>query len=68
MYIDQLIIKGYKKFEKFDIEFNKEINVIIGENESGKSTILEAIDIVLNQKVFNTGSGTFEQYFTTKKH
>ena len=43
-YIKRVTIEGLKKFEHFDIEFDKNINVIIGENESGKSTILEAIN------------------------
>lgn len=63
MYIKQLIIKGYKKFSEFTIDFNKNLNVLIGENESGKSTVLEAIDIVLNQKYFINSTGIFEQYF-----
>lgn len=45
------------------MNFNKEYNVIIGDNEAGKSTILEALDIVLNQKLFNYESSNFEQYF-----
>ncbi|KMY31422.1 hypothetical protein ACZ11_04005 [Lysinibacillus xylanilyticus] len=62
MYIKQLKIWGFKKFETFDLEFNEHINVIIGENEAGKSTILEAIDIVLNQRLFNN-TNNFEKYF-----
>ncbi|TBL78455.1 ATP-dependent nuclease [Paenibacillus thalictri] len=63
MYIEQVKIKGFKKFKDFTIEFKKSINVLIGENEAGKSTILEAIDIALNQKIFNT-TNNFEKYFT----
>lgn len=54
MYIERIIIKGFKKFKYFEIELNKNINVLIGENEAGKSTILEAIDVVLNQRIFNS--------------
>ena len=43
-YIKSLTIEGLKKFEHFNIEFDKNINIIIGENEAGKSTILEAIN------------------------
>lgn len=49
-YISNLTIQGYKKFEYIEIEFNKGKNILVGENEAGKSTILEAINIVLNQK------------------
>lgn len=51
--IKKLVIKGFKIFEDFEIEFNNGMNILIGDNESGKSTILEAIDIVLNKKYAN---------------
>ncbi len=51
--IKKLVIKGLKIFEDFEIEFNNGMNILIGDNESGKSTILEAIDIVLNKKYSN---------------
>lgn len=44
-----LHLQNFKKFESFDISFNEKINILVGENESGKSTIIEAINIVLNQ-------------------
>ncbi|MBW7476287.1 AAA family ATPase [Paenibacillus oenotherae] len=62
MYIEHLKIRGFKKFSTFNIDFNKHINVLIGENEAGKSTILEAIDIVLNQRLFNSTNNS-EKYF-----
>ena len=51
--IKRMNIIGFKKFKKFNIEFNDDINIIIGDNESGKSTLLEAIDVVLLQKYRN---------------
>ncbi len=48
MHIKRAIIIGYKKFEKLDLTFRPDINIIVGDNESGKSTILEAIDICLS--------------------
>lgn len=42
-------IWGMKKFDYIKIPFNPQMNIIVGENESGKSTILEAINIVLHQ-------------------
>lgn len=47
--LSALHLKNFKKFESFDISFNEKINILVGENESGKSTIIEAINIVLNQ-------------------
>ena len=48
MYIKKVHIENFKRFHKsFDIEFNQGINIIVGDNESGKSTILEAIYLAL---------------------
>lgn len=58
MYLQKLKILGYKKHRDYEITFNNKINILIGENEAGKSTILEAIDIVLNQKYFNNMDGS----------
>ena len=38
-YIKSLTIEGLKKFEHFNIEFDKNINIIIGENENHDETI-----------------------------
>ena len=49
MIIEKMKIINFKKFygEK-DIIFNEDFNVIIGNNESGKSSILLALDLVLS--------------------
>ncbi|MBC1945377.1 AAA family ATPase [Listeria booriae] len=52
-HIKRMHIHGLKKFKDIDIEFNEKTNILVGENESGKSTILEAINIVLNQQYRN---------------
>jgi putative ATP-dependent endonuclease of OLD family len=41
-------IQNFKKFNEFSIKFNNTLNLLIGDNEAGKSTILSAIDIVLS--------------------
>ncbi|MEZ8808661.1 ATP-dependent nuclease [Vibrio atlanticus] len=49
MYIDKVNIYNYKCYEgKFTIEFNNEVNILVGDNEAGKSTILEAINLALS--------------------
>ena len=48
MNIKKIIIENYKCFNgKFSFEPNKGLNIIVGNNESGKSTILEAIHLAL---------------------
>lgn len=47
--IKSIHIEGFKKFQQFDMSFNEKMNILVGENEAGKTTILEAIKLVLNQ-------------------
>ncbi len=47
--IEQIYIKNFKAFEKETIPIEKH-NIIIGENDAGKSTILQALDIFFNQE------------------
>ncbi|AXF55304.1 ATP-dependent nuclease [Salicibibacter kimchii] len=48
MTIKKIIIENFKGFEgKFLIDFNSGLNVLVGNNEAGKSTILEAIHLAL---------------------
>ena len=46
MMIKKLLIKNYKSIEEVVIEMRSDVNIFVGENDSGKSTILEAISIV----------------------
>lgn len=49
MLIKKIKIKNFKKFkDEITIDFNDDFNIIIGNNESGKSTILQAIELVLS--------------------
>lgn len=44
-FIKKLKLINFKKFKNLEIELNKGINTIIGDNEAGKSTILDAIEL-----------------------
>ena len=46
--IESIYINNFKAFEKETFMLNKD-NLLIGENDSGKSTILQALDIFFNQ-------------------
>ena len=48
MYLKRLKLKNYRLFPEVDILFQQGMNVLIGKNSSGKSTILEAIDFLLS--------------------
>ncbi|GAA6152823.1 AAA family ATPase [Pseudoteredinibacter isoporae] len=48
MIIDRLVIKNFKSYKGVhEFRFNKKTNILVGNNEVGKSTILEAIHIAL---------------------
>jgi putative ATP-dependent endonuclease of OLD family len=48
MNIEKVNIENFKCFYgKFSIQFNQGINILVGDNEAGKSTILEAINLAL---------------------
>lgn len=49
MYIKKIIIENFKCFKgRFPLELNSGLNILVGDNEAGKSTILEAIHLVLS--------------------
>ncbi|RWY72350.1 ATP-dependent endonuclease [Rhizobium leguminosarum] len=48
MYIEKVKIKNFKCFEDwFEVALNEGVNIIVGNNEAGKSTLLEAIHLCL---------------------
>lgn len=56
--INKIKLKNFKRFRCSQIEFNNDLNVIVGDNESGKSSILQAIDMVISgstTKIKNIG-------------
>ena len=44
--IKKIKLINYKRFKNYTIEPKQRVNVLAGDNEVGKSSILEAIDIV----------------------
>jgi len=39
---------NFKRFKTFEVVLDPKLNIIVGDNESGKSTLLEAVDITLS--------------------
>jgi len=78
MNMKKIKIEGYKTFHKFELDLNKTLNIIVGDNETGKSSLLEAINLVLscqldgrniqyelNPYIFNTDM--VKRYFEAQK-
>ena len=47
-YITKIKLLNFKKFTSIEIPFKEDLNLLIGDNEAGKSTILSAIDLVIS--------------------
>lgn len=51
MYISELSIENFRSFdENTTVYFNEGTNVIIGQNNAGKTTIIKALDLLFNNK------------------
>lgn len=51
MYIKKIVVKNYKLLQDVTIPLNPDVNIFIGDNDSGKSTILEALCILTTGKL-----------------
>ncbi|MBY3054407.1 MULTISPECIES: ATP-dependent nuclease [Rhizobium] len=47
MHIAKVIIKNYRTLQTTTVALNKHLNIIVGDNECGKSTLLEAVHLAL---------------------
>jgi putative ATP-dependent endonuclease of OLD family len=48
VHVKSIKLINFKKFRDDYLEFNDDVNIFVGDNNAGKSTILEALEIVLN--------------------
>ena len=60
MYLSKLKLKNFRKYKELDVPFKKGLNVLIGENDSGKTAIIDSIRILL-------GTQSHEYYFITEQ-
>ncbi len=49
--IERIVIEGYRLFARLDLKPSPGMNIVVGDNESGKSTLLEAIALALTGKI-----------------
>lgn len=47
-FIQKIKLFNFKRFEEFSVELDEKLNLFIGDNDSGKSSVLLAIDITLS--------------------
>jgi len=51
MCIERVIVKNYRALASANIPLRPDFNIIVGDNESGKSTLLEAINLALRCQI-----------------
>ncbi len=49
--IRKVAIRNYRGFRSFDLELTPGLNVLVGQNDTGKSTLIEAINLALTGRV-----------------
>lgn len=54
MYIKKIKLENYRNYKEIELEFDKNVNIILGENAQGKTNLIEAIYISSMGKSFRT--------------
>ncbi len=54
MLITSLKLQNFRNYDELNLDFNKDVNVIYGDNAQGKTNILEAIFVTSIGKSFRT--------------
>lgn len=49
--IERIVVRGYRLFQDFEMQPREGLNIVVGGNEAGKSTLLEAIALALTGRV-----------------
>src|SRR5450759_5119371 len=49
--ITRIIVRNYRCLKDLDFTPQEDMNIIIGDNEAGKSTLLEALSLVLSGRI-----------------
>lgn len=72
MRIEKITIENFRGFKDKSFEFDPKVNVILGDNTSGKTTLLHAIQIalgaVLQEMTFLPGGNGYSRNFRPSDH
>ncbi|KIL53201.1 DNA replication/repair protein RecF [Jeotgalibacillus campisalis] len=56
MYIEQLELAHYRNYDKLTVEFDNNVNLILGENAQGKTNVMESIYVLAMAKSHRTSN------------
>ncbi|RZQ40090.1 ATP-dependent endonuclease [Vibrio vulnificus] len=63
--ITKIQLRNFKKYQEFNVDFDPELNLLIGDNEAGKSTNLTAIELVLSGSKSKVETAGLDTLFNT---
>ncbi|WP_418178995.1 ATP-dependent nuclease [Aliarcobacter lanthieri] len=66
MYLKSLNLNNFRKFQNLQVEFTKGLNLLVGENDAGKTAIVDAIKYVLNTQSFDYIRPSYEDFFNSE--
>lgn len=67
MYIQELHIKNFRAIKDTKIQFNPGLNILIGPNNAGKTTIIDVLRICLSKGDFNSKTLKLEDFYKVTK-
>jgi AAA15 family ATPase/GTPase len=67
MKIAQLKLTNFRSYRDITVDFSDDFNVVIGRNDIGKSTILEALEIFFNNEIIKVDINDCNVYCEEKK-
>ena len=62
--ISKIILHNFKRFSHLEIDLDPTMNIFVGDNESGKSSILQAIDLVSRGSRYKVEEIGFDSLFS----
>ena len=69
MIVSKLILRNFRNYERLEVRFDPKLNVIVGDNASGKTNIVEAIHFLSLARSFRTSETSelikYERQFAT---
>lgn len=64
LYIQKIKVKNFKLLKDFEMSFSSKVNIIIGENSSGKTSLLQAVTLGLLRSNYQGEVNDYEKYIT----
>jgi len=64
--IEKIKLLNFKRFSSFEVEFCSDINLLIGDNEAGKSSILSALELIISGSRNKVETLGLESLFNTE--